>query len=151
MEKFFLIKNKRSQVWSFDLVVASMIFIMGLFIFYFYVINQSPQSKNQLEEFFYEGDLSSQLILSEDEGILSGGKINQTKLDIFNDTDYDVKKTQLGISNNFYFTIKDLEVNGVLVDYVGRINDADIENLVKVTRFTVYKNKPVKFEIFIWR
>ena len=69
-------KNKGGQAWSLDIVIASIIFIIGIISLYVYAINYSSQTKNQLDEFFYEGELASKLILSEKEtGILSDGKM----------------------------------------------------------------------------
>lgn len=153
MEKSILIKpkTKKAQAWSLDLIVASVIFSVGIIILYVYAINYSSQTKNQLDGLFYEGNLVSQLILSEkDYGILSEGKINQTKLNEFSNYDYPTKKNKLGITNDFYFTFSGMEINGTSENYVGKINDTSIENLVQVTRITLYKNKPVKFQVFIW-
>jgi hypothetical protein len=153
MEQFTLIKPKakKAQAWSLDLIVASVIFTAGIIILYVYAINYSSQTKNQLDGLFYEGNSASQLILSEnDAGILSAGKINQTKLDEFYNYDYQTKKNKLGITNDFYFTFTGLEINGVPEDYVGKINNTAIENLIQVTRITLYENKPTKFQIFIW-
>jgi len=144
--------NKKAQVWGLDLLVASIIFLVGIMVLYTYAVNYSSQSSNQLDEFFYEGNLASQLLLTnEDQGILSEGKINQTKLDNFSNLDYSSQKDTLGVGNNFYFVIEDLEVEGNPVEYIGQINSTEIENLVRVTRLTIYKNKPTKFEMNIWK
>lgn len=151
MEQFFLIKNKRGQVWSLDLIIASVIFVSAIVILYVYAINYSSQTKNQLDELIYEGNLASQLILSDKNfGILSDGKINQTKLEEFYNFDYQTQKSKFGLVNDFYFTIDGLEINGSSVDYIGRTNSTEIESLMKVTRLAVYKNSPTKFELFVW-
>jgi len=146
------VRNKRAQVWGLDLVVASIIFLVGIILLYVYAINYYPQARGQLDELYYDGDLASQLILSEENfSIVSDGKINQTKLNNFYNINYDTKKSLLGVTNNFYFIVEGLEVEGNPVNYVGKINDTEIESLVGVTRLTIYKNKPIKFQIFIWR
>ena len=72
MVRSILIKNKRAQAWSLDLVIASIIFIIGIIVLYVYAINYSSQAKDQLDELFYEGNLASELILSEKEQGISG-------------------------------------------------------------------------------
>ncbi len=144
-------KNKKAQVWGLDLVVASIIFLAGVIILYFYAINYSSQSTNQLDEMFYEGDLASQILLTnEAQGILSIDKINQTKLDDFSKLNYNIQRNLLGVSNNFYFTFPGLEVEGNPVEYIGYKENSSAENLVQIDRLTIYNNKPVKFQIFIW-
>src|SRR3989344_2746537 len=103
MEKYYLIKNlcknKKAQAWCLDLVIASVIFLIGIIILYVYAINYSSQTK----------------------------------------------KNQLGLKYDFYFVMDDLEANGNPVGYMGKSNTSEIENLIQVTRLTIYKNKPVKF------
>jgi len=132
-------------------MIAGVIFLLGIVILYNYAINYSSQSKNNLDEFFYEGNLASSLLLSEEEfGILSNSIINQTKLETFNNLDNSEKKSSLGIKYNFYFTIDNLEINGTRQDYVGITNTTEVENLIRIPRLTIYKNKPTKFELFVW-
>ncbi len=149
MEQFIL--TKKAQVWSLDLIIASIIFSIGIIILYIYAINYSPETKNQLNELLYEGNLASKLILSDsDIGILSDNKINQDKLNNFSNFDYQTKKNQIGLINNFYFTFEGLEINGNLTSYVGMINTPEVKNLIKITRLSIYKNKPIKFQLFVW-
>lgn len=151
MEQSISIKNKRAQVWSLDLIIAGVIFLMGIIILFYYSLNYSSQSKNQLDELFYEGNLASELILSEENaGILSDGIVNQTKLDNFYYLGDPSKKSILGIKNNFYFTMNNLEIQGEPKDYVGIMNTSSVDNLIQITRLTVYKNITTKFELFVW-
>jgi len=118
---------------------------------YIYAINYSPQSKQEIEELFYEGNLAAKQILSEEyPGIITDKKINQTKLEEFSTTDYNSLKIMLGITHDFYFKFEGLELEGISTEYVGRTNSSQINNIVKTTRLSIYKNKPIKFEIFIW-
>jgi len=154
MGQYFLTsrKKKKGQVWGLDLVVASIIFLVGIIILYFYIINYSSQSRSLIEELSYDGNLGSDLILSEEDyGIVSEGKIDQTKLDEFYNIDYSLKKGELGLTNDFYFTLNSLEIEGSPVSYVGKMNETDIGSLIKITRVTVYKDKLTKFEIFVYK
>ena len=122
MGRYILIKTKKGQVWSLDIVVALLIFV-------------------------------SELILSDNlpYGILSNNQINQTKLDNFYSTDYQTLRQSLGLKDNFYFVMDGLKIKGELTDYVGKINETIVSDNVKVNRIIVYKNKPVKFGVYIWR
>jgi|WetSurMetagenome_2_1015567.scaffolds.fasta_scaffold249067_1 hypothetical protein len=144
-------KNKKAQGWSLDLVVGITIFLAGIIILYVYVVNYSSQSQKTLDELNYEGNLAAQLILSPDDfGILTNDRVNQTKLDqyYFN---YSMKKSSLGIDHDFYFVMNNLEANGTVVNYIGKTNTTTtISNLIKVTRITIYKQKPTKFELYVW-
>jgi len=144
--------DRKGQVWGLDLMIGVVIFLIGIILLFFYAINFSDQSGDRLAEFFYEGNLGSDFLLSDGSlGILSKGVVNQTRLDNFSDLSDQDKKTSLGLNNNFYFSMNNLTVKGVPVDYVGIINTSSVENLVQITRLTVYKNKPVKFELYVWR
>ena len=152
MGKFISTKYNRGQIWSLDLLIAMVIFLIGIATLFYYAFNYSSQSKNQLNEFFYEGELASNLILSEENfGILSNGIVNQTKLNNFDGLDNKTKKNLLGVQNNFYFVMEGLEINDIEKSYVGIINTTQIDNIIKITRIAVYKNKPVKFELFVWK
>jgi hypothetical protein len=150
MEAFTSIKNKRAQTWSFDLVIASVIFISGIVILYVYAVNYSSQSKNKLDELFYEGNLAADLILSEGEfGILNENQVNQSKLDEVY-LNYSGLKNFVGSRNHFYFTIQNLTIQGNPESHVGLAGPGEVENLVQVTRIVLYKNKPSKFNLYLY-
>lgn len=144
-------QDKRGQGWSLDLTIAIVIFIAGVIILYFYAINYSSQNQKDLEEMNYEATVASELILSEDEnGILTDNTVNQTKLDNFA-LNYNSRKNEMGIIRNFYFNMTGLEgQNGNPISHIGNYN-ANPDNLIKVTRVTVYKNKPVRFDLYVWQ
>ena len=130
--------------------MATLIFIIAIIILFFYAINFLSKSDEKLEEIFYEGNLASSLVLSDDEvGILTGDRVDQAKLDSFANS-YDTKKADIGVIRDFYFTMDYLEVNGDSAAYVGKMNVTQTENLIQITRITTYKNKPVKFQLYVW-
>ena len=53
--------------------------------------------------------------------------------------------------SNFYFKIENLEIEGNPKDYVGIMNSSQVDSLIQITRLTIYKNKPTKFQLFVWR
>ena len=146
-----LILDKKGQAWSMDVIVAIIIFTAGIAILSFYAINLNNQSQINIDDLNYQGNFASEFILSEERGILAENKINQTKLDDFYNSDYEDKRVELGVKDNFYFTIPDLEIGGIPRDYVGMKNTTEVENFIQVNRFTIYKNKPVMFRLYVWR
>ena len=44
-----------------------------------------------------------------------------------------------------------VEVGEAPVEYIGNMNTTPVNNNIKISRFTVYKNKPVKFQLYVWR
>ncbi|MBU0959228.1 MAG: hypothetical protein KKB31_04770 [Nanoarchaeota archaeon] len=138
-----ILTKKRAQAWGLDVTVAIVIFFAGIVVLYIYAINYSSGQGDDLDDLFYEGNLASELILSDSSlGILSDGKVNQTKLEAF-DANYINRRTDFGISRNFYFTLD----NGV--NY-GRVNTTGVDNFIQVTRITIYNNKPTKFQLFVY-
>ncbi len=153
MVQFTLIhkRDKRGQGWGLDLFSAITIFIIAAIILYVYAINYTNQSQNIIDEMTYEATLASELILSEDDfGILTNGKVNQSKLNDFNSS-YLVRKAFFGLRNDFYFTMDDLEIEGSSTQAAGRLNQSQVSDLVKVTRVTIYKNKPTKLEVYTYK
>jgi len=125
--------------------------MIGLIILFYYSINYSAESKGQLDDLFYQGELASDLLLSEEVfGILSEGKINQTKLDTFDALSNSGKKGSLGVHDNFYFTMDNMKIGGNPKGEVGIVNTTSVDNLVQITRLTIYENKITKLKVFVW-
>jgi|SRR3989344_3898176 len=143
-------ENKKAQAWSFDVIIAITIFMVGIIILYLYALNYTDQSNKKLDDLLYQANTASELILKDEEiGIVSNGEINQTKLEDFYYKNYDSKKNQLGIKDNFYFNFSGMSVDGSSIEYVGKKDSS--EDLVQVTRFTIYSKKPIKFYVYVWR
>ena len=143
MGQYTLINRKKGQAWSIDLVVASVVFIIAVIILYVYAVNYTSQSRDKLEELFYEGNLASELILSEDSfGIMSNSQVNQTKLAEY--SNYQLKKDAMGLRRNFYFNIQNNPLN------YGLTNSSPVENLIQITRITIGNNKLIKFQLYVW-
>ena len=150
MIQFISINDKKAQAWSLDLVIAGVIFLAGVITLYIYAINYSSQSQSQLEELFFEADVAAELTLSGSNlGILSENKVNQTKLESFN-SNYPAKKATMGLRHDFYFTLGNLTLGGAPAAYVGQQNTSDVEHSIQITRITIYKNKPTKFQLYVW-
>ena len=159
--------QKRAQAWGFDLIIATMIFLAGIIIFYIYSLNYPSEGRDTLDSLFYEGGVIAESLLSEgfpDDwtednvikiGLLNNGKVNETKLErLYNLTNttsgYSQSLSVFNTKYNYYFNFSEsMVINSAKVDYIGK-KDPIVENLIKITRFTAYKNKPVSLNIYIW-
>ncbi|MFH1365693.1 MAG: hypothetical protein ABIH28_03855 [archaeon] len=158
-------RNKKGQAWGMDLMVAIVIFSVGITAFYFYTINSSEETQEIITRLFYDGNIIASDILSEGApmnwetgnvvkiGILSNNRINETKLENFyllSTSDYPKTKTIFNTRFNYYFFISEpMIIGGNPIEGLGK-KPENSKNLVKITRLTLYKEKPVTFVIYIW-
>ena len=164
-------KNK-AQGWGMDLIIAVTIFTLGLAAFYIYSLNSPGEAKENLETLSYEGKILANTILSEGSptnwnktnvakiGILSDNRINETKLQYFyelTEADYNNTKSKFDITYDYYFYLnKKMDIGGSEVDGIGKPGITSVntptnaKNLVKVTRYTLYQNKPITAYFYIW-
>lgn len=156
---------KRGQAWGFDLMIASIIFTSGILIFYLYSLNASSETDEKLEALFYQGSLIADDLISEGYpidwtedtvtklGLLSDNRINETKLERFyylSEQDYGKTKTLLKTRYNYYITFSDpITIQGEVIDKIGQQTETP-KNLIKISRLTIYKEKPLEVHIFLW-
>ena len=164
-------KEKKGQIWGMDLVIATIIFSAAIAFFYLYTFNQSAESERLLEDLGYEGGIITDTLLSEGHpenwnetnvvqlGILTNGKINETKLEQFYNmsrNDYFSLKRVLNSRYNFYFFLEEnMSITGQTIDGIGYTgitrNNLSAENIVKTERIVIYKNKPMGANLYIWK
>jgi len=160
-----ILTYKKSQAWGIDLMIGVAIFLFGILTFYFYTINNPSEAKEKIDTFFYDGNLVSEMILSEGHpkdwqpenvieiGILSGEKINQTKLERFYnlaETDYSKTKKLFNTRANYYVSFSDtITIGEEEVQGIG-LPPENEQDLIKITRFTIYKEKPITMYVEIW-
>jgi len=162
--------NCKGQGWGLDLMLASTIFLMGLIVFYFYSINNPAEDQETFQSLSHSGDIIAESLFSEgypkhwntttvvNIGVLSDNKVNATKLESFYNLtymDYNRTKNIFKTKYDFYFFFtKNMTVNGTEVVGIGKEGtDKDnitSENLIKVTRFTIYENEPITAYIYVW-
>lgn len=172
-----LVKNKKykkSQVWGLDLIIASIIFMAGIIVFYLYAINFSIEAEESLDALFNDGNFISNVMLSEgvpagwsegnvsSPGLVSQNKINQTKLERFYSlvsSDYQKSKIMLNTKFDFYiYFTGQMSINSSIIDGIGKsgVNRTNIleaeslQNIVKIERFTIYNNKPTQLNVYVW-
>ena len=113
---------KKAQAWGFDMMIASIIFMSGIIIFYIYSLNYPKESQQTLDTLFSEGDFAAESLLSEGLptdwnsnnviriGLTTEHKINNTKLERFynlansqsNPAGYAKAKSILNTKYNFF-------------------------------------------------
>ena len=171
-EHLEFIHHKKSQAWGIDLMTASAIFFVALVVFFIFSINQTGEARSIVEDLLYDGKVVSNSILSSgfpDDwtegdvvriGITSDNKINDTKLENFYNlaqTDYARTKSIFSIKYDYYFFLEDnMTIDSELVDGIGKPGTSRTniipksKNLIKITRFTIYGEKPTTAYIYIW-
>lgn len=168
MEKSSLIRkaNKRAQAWGIDLMIASVIFTVAIVFFYFYALNEPAEAEEKLSALYYDGKIISDSILSEGypqswnasnvviTGILTNNKINETKLKNFynlsSTTGYARTKRLFNTRYEYYFNLSEtMMIGGIPVNGIGS-NPTNQKNLVKITRFTIYQDKPMTAYLYVW-
>lgn len=158
---------RKAQAWGIDLAIAIIIFTVGIVFFYFYSLNQPGQAEERIRELSDDGKIIISSILSEGKpenwypgdvvkiGILSDNKINETKLDRFHTlagtgAGYERTRNLFNTEHDYYFF---LESNMTTIDPdvegIGK-KPLNPENLIKITRFTIYEEKPITAYIYMW-
>lgn len=172
MERFLSIEmdNKKSQSSSIDLMIATSIFSVGIIVFLIYSINGPNESTETIESLYKNGESISEIILSEGNpedwnysnvdkiGILTDNKIDERKLELFYNlsiNNYSFTKSSFNTIYDYYFTIEDnISINGNVILGIGKqgtnISNINAENVIKITRFSIYKDKPVNVHIYVF-
>lgn len=164
-------KNKKSQAWGIDLMVGAGIFLVALFIFFIYSVNQSGEARDIIDDLNYNGRTISDDILSEGFpknwwelenidgikkiGILENNKISEDKLNRFCELSRENYQDTRGIFNtkyNYWFFWKGMDITDFDCQYgIGKNPEGeDVKNLIKISRYSVYDNKPVAVYVYIW-
>lgn len=160
-----ILKNSKAQAWGMDLIVAITLFSIALVAFFFYSLNQPTEARDKIEEMMYEGKIIANTLLSEGYppawnsgnvvriGILTNNKIDETKLEEFYDlnaTDYEKTKNLFDTRYEYWFFLnKTMTINGAAVEGLGNY-PSNPKNLIKITRFTIYKETPITAYLYIW-
>lgn len=165
-----ILKNKKAQGWGIDLIVAVSIFVMCITILYFFSINYSSDTKEEFNILSDEAEIIMEEILSEGYpenwnktnvikiGIISEGKINQTKSEKFynlTQEDYGKTKRIFNTKYDYFFTLREnITLSSGEIKGIGKnetdVDNIDAKNLVRVERYTIYKNKPEKAYLYLW-
>lgn len=157
--------NGRAQAWGFDIMVATAIFIFGIIVFFLYSLNYPRGSQDAVEMLRYEGNVVADELLTEGVppdwttstvsriGILSDHNINQTKLEEFYtlvQTNYGGARAMLRTKYHYFVNASaPLIINGTAIAGIGN-QPSGAKNVIKITRVTVYDNKPLSLQVYVW-
>jgi hypothetical protein len=162
--------KKIGQVWSIDIIIAFTVFLIAILIFFIYSVNYSGEVEDTFKKLSYDGEIIFKNIFSEgypedwnssnvvNIGIFSKNKINETKLERFYnlaENNYSITKDIFKTNYDYYFFLElNITINSLEIEGIGKpgTNKDDItsENLIKLTRFTIYKEKPTTAYLYIW-
>ena len=153
-------------------MIAFVIFAVGIFSFYMYSLNRPNEGIENIESLNYDGELIADSILStgfptnwtKDNvitiGLISNEKINQTKLtNFYNLSQSNYSQTQLRFNTayDYFVAFSDtITINDETITGIGKPGtdletlQAQATNLIKVTRFTIYNNKPITTYVYVW-
>jgi hypothetical protein len=163
--------KKRAQGWGLDVAIALVIFFTGIVAFLYYSFNYNSGSEEKFNDMKYEGEAITDSLLSQgfpaewykdiskaiSIGLTTDNKINETKLsklfEQINLGNYSKTKSLLNTKYDYYFNFSEPMMIGPGNSYVAGIgkNITNYSDLVKITRFTVYKNKPVSLKLYVWK
>lgn len=154
--------SKKAQAWGFDVIIATGIFLFGMTAFFLYTINYPGEEQQKLEDLLYEGDLLASSLLSPGSpenwtaqlvskiGLLSNNVLDQNKLEEFYNLPYPLTKSLFGIKYDYFInSSQPLEISGAGIAGIGIIPE-NSKNNIKISRVTIYKNKPITLEIQLW-
>ena len=105
--------NNKSQTWSMDVMIAVVVFIMGLFVFFTIIENKSDSG--QLRELIVEGERLANIMEVSGESdnpcsFIVENKIDKEKLTKCADN-YNITKTLLGAEKDFCIYFEDSKGN----------------------------------------
>lgn len=164
--------TKRAQIWGIDLLAGMALFLVGIVILFTYSLNQPDEARENFDFLFYDGGIIANNLMSSgyptswnsDDvitlGISNDNRIDESKLEkiydmVYVDNNYSLTKSLFHTQYDYYFFLdQNMTINSVEVDGIGKPgvtrDNVDSKNLIKITRFTIYKNKTTPLYIYIW-
>jgi hypothetical protein len=96
--------KKRGQTWSFDLVIAVILFIVVIAVFYAFLANRNTSSGAQ-EQQDYAKAVSTQLVCDAAQSgsycFIEEGAVNESKLETLSSFNYEDIRSDMGIQGDF--------------------------------------------------
>jgi hypothetical protein len=129
-------KNKKSQAWGLDLLIALMIFIIGLAAFFLFYLNYSDDVGNDYESLSFDGNNLADSLFSEGNppdwnstlvvsiGLLTGNSLDPVKLENFyylSQSDYQQTKAIFNTNYDYFFFLdNNLSIDNSSVRGIGK-------------------------------
>jgi len=159
-------KNKRGQVWYTDFIVAVLIFVICIVIYFEYMTNVSAREISVLEELVDDAKSISSSLVSEGNppewnstnviriGITDGNmRINQTKLDNFYNLSYDISHRIFKTRFNYHIYFENSTGSRLNItdgDSIG-IEPVNQKDIVQMTRLLIYESGIIRLKVEVWR
>ncbi len=107
-------RKRRGQVWSMDLIIAVVVFLLAIGVFYFFTQSRTNEDTSKL---YVESQLIANKLTGDEQGSITNGTlINDDKLnDLIDDYTYDELKELLGIHDDFCIVLQDQDGNIILI------------------------------------
>jgi len=155
--------SPKGQIFSFDFLLASSIFLLSigiLFVYWTYTNIQIEETRqlNEMIDNVYKASgawyregvpiyWNSNNVI--DLGLENNHKFNDTKMNSMKtDIGYDKTKVMIGLSGYDYnFTLRDTDNNMI---FSFGMNPSDPTNLVKMDRIGIYNASIVTLEVMVW-
>jgi|TARA_B100001964_G_C14228452_1_gene598869 hypothetical protein len=105
---------KTSQAWSMDIMIAIVLFIGTIFVFYSVLSAKQSPKTDELQD---DASIVLESIVSEDSdiGILDGAEVNETKLEELLGMEYSEIKKKMRVENEFCIFLEDEEGNVIYI------------------------------------
>ena len=161
---FILVKAKKGQIWYTDFIVALLLFMIALTI-YFSITNSLLESGQGLDEMITDLNVIGSSLISEGFprdwnastvekiGFTNGNyRLNQTKLERLYAMDHEPIRLAFNTRFNLYIFLLDQNDNPLLIngeDSVG-LNSTNAEQLIRASRILIYNSTIVKLVVHLW-
>jgi len=165
--------STKSQIFSLDMVIAAVLFTAGLIFFYKYSIDLMESQQDVAGNLATNANLLSNFIISQGYpvgwnktnviiiGISDNKRINETKVKMFSEIDYEQTRSLLSTHNDYYLFFEnsagDLvdinNVKGVGKSGVNTTNLVEVENprdIVKMYRYSLYNSEIIRVGLYVW-
>jgi len=155
--------SAKGQVFSFDFLLASSIFLLtvGILITYWVYTNIQIEETREINEMIYKSYKASDVWFREgmpiywnsdnviELGLENNHRFNETKMNMTKiEIGYDRTKTMIGLDGYEYnFTVYNM-TNDTVFSFGFPLSNP--QNLVKIKRFGIYEGSIVSLEIMVW-
>ena len=156
----------RGQVYFTDYMIATLIFVLFIVMYYTYAPNLIPDDQINYKDLMIEAKSMSSSLLSEgipkdwDKdnveriGLMDNEKkLNLAKLEEFYNMPYEDSRSKFNINYNFYFFLRDAEGDVTWIDNkeaVGSYNDTLSSKMAKVIRIVPFNDSLTEMVLYIW-
>lgn len=129
----FTKNNRKGQTWSFDLIVAVVLFVVVVSIFYAFLTSDKNVDKTEFLENGAQAitaELNCDLTANNSLCVVQKGVLNTSLLDDLHGKSYDQLRAELGVPGDFCIYIRDRDGNVVpleLSDTVTGVGNSDLK------------------------